>query len=180
MQAGIGLRYARALLELGEESGTTGAVLGELGSFFAAYQESVDLRNVLGNPSIEVEERKVLIRALGARMGLSALVTNFLQLLMDKDRSAALPSIFAAYQELADQKAGQVRAQVTSASALSDAQVARIKETLGRLSGKQVLVETQVDPALIGGVVTRLGGKVYDGSLRTQLEGLRQRAAQSV
>lgn len=181
MQAsGIGLRYARALLEIGEETGTTKQMLEGLRRFFQAYQESADLRMVLSNPSIEVEERKALVKTLAGRLMLGTVVTNFLQLLMDKDRSAALPAIFEAYQQLADARSGQIRAQVTSASQLTPAQEARIKTTLARITGQQVIVESQVDPALIGGVVTRIGGKVYDGSLRTQLNSLRQRAGQSV
>ena len=180
MQAsGIGLRYARALLELGEETGTTSRLLENLADFLKAYEESADLRKVLNNPSVSVAERKALIKALAQKMGLNALVSNFLQLLMDKDRSSALPSIFSAYQSLADQKAGHVRAQVVSASPLEAAQVAQIKASLSKMTGKQVIVETGVDEALIGGVVTRIGGKVYDGSLRTQLDLLRQRASAS-
>jgi F-type H+-transporting ATPase subunit delta len=180
MQAsGIGLRYARALLEIGEETGGTTKMLEELRRFHQAYAGSADLRMVLNNPSIEVEERKALVKALARRQALGAVVTNFLQLLVDKDRSSALPAIFEAYQQLADARSGQVRAQVTSAARLTPAQEARIKTTLARITGQQVIVESLVDPSLIGGVVTRIDGKVYDGSLRTQLNSLRQRAAQS-
>ncbi len=180
MQAsGIGLRYARALIELGQETGTTAKMLTELGHFIDAYKGSHELRQALGNPAISADERKALVRQLGTRMALSKLVVNFLQLLVDKDRGQAIPAIFEAYQGLADAKAGNMRAQVTSAQALNPGQLARLKATLGKMTGNTVIVETEVDPALIGGVVTRIDGKVYDGSLRTQLESLQQRATQS-
>lgn len=178
--SGIGIRYARALLELGEEEKSTAKWLEELQGFVSIYEQSRDLRTALRNPSIKIEERKGLVRVLAQKTGLSPMIGNFLLLLLDKDRTSALPQIFEAFRALADQKAGNVRAQVSSAQKLDTQQVARIKASLAKMTGKNVIIEQEVDESLIGGVVTRLDGKVYDGSLRTQLESLRSRAAGSL
>ncbi len=174
MQGGVSIRYARALLELGLEEKIADKLQEELGNLAQMYQDSRDLQVVLTNPSIEVEERKALLRAIGKKMGLSGLMTNFLLLLLDKDRMAALPQIARSFQRLADAEAGRVRAEVTSASAMSTAQVNKMKALLSKMTGKTVVLEQRQDPSLLGGVVTRIGGKVYDGSLRTQLEALRK------
>jgi F-type H+-transporting ATPase subunit delta len=97
-----------------------------------------------------------------------------------KGRIGEIPGIFNSLQSLTDTRAGVVRAQVTSAAKLAPNQVNAIKAALAKKTGKKVLVETEVDEALIGGVITRLGGKVYDGSIRTQLQAIRTAAAERV
>ncbi len=166
---GVSIRYARALLELGGEEGSTARIQEELAGFAQLYEQSVDLRNVLLNPSIELSERKTLVRTLGKRLGVSTTMVHFLLLLLDKDRIGSLTAIAQAFQRMADSQAGNVRAQVTSAQALTPAQSRRMQEVLSKVTGRRVILEASVDPTLIGGVVTRLGGKVYDGSLSTQL-----------
>jgi F-type H+-transporting ATPase subunit delta len=177
MNAGVSARYARALFELSIETGAMVSIQAELGRFVEAFDRSDDLRNVLLNPSISRDERRELLGALATMLQLSKLTTNFLLLLLDKNRVDQVPLIGATFRELADAKAGNVRAEVKSATKLSAMQVAKIKSTLGRLTGKTVLVNASVDESLLGGVVTRVAGKVYDGSLRTQLENMKTLAA---
>lgn len=177
MQGGVSSRYARALLELGDEGGTITRIQDELARFVEAYEGSEDLRNVLLNPSISLDERKNLIKKLAVRLRLSSLTTNFTLLLLDKGRVEQVPAIGATFQRMADEKAGNVRAEVSSATALNAMQIAKIKTTLGKLTGKKVIVNAKVDEALLGGVVTRVAGKVYDGSLRAQLNAITNQAA---
>ncbi len=177
MQGGVSIRYSRALLELGDEAGTITRIQDELARFVEAYDGSEDLRNVLLNPSISLDERKSLVKTLALKLRLSSLTTNFTLLLLDKGRVDQVPAIGATFQRLADEKAGNVRAEVTSATTLNAMQVAKIKTTLGKLTGKKVIVNASVDETLLGGVVTRVAGKVYDGSLRAQLNAIRNQAA---
>ena len=177
MSAAVSARYARALLELGTETGNVTRIQEELTRFVAAYNASGDLRNVLLNPSISRGERKDLLSSLALRLRLSPLIKNFLSLLLDKNRVDQIPAIGTTFQRMADDKAGNVRADVTSATKLNAMQIAKIKSTLGKLTGKKVLVNADVDENLLGGVVTRVAGKVYDGSLRAQLDKMKTQAA---
>jgi F-type H+-transporting ATPase subunit delta len=169
MQGGVSVRYAKALISIGTEDKSTARLQRELTAFAELYKGSDDLRNVLRNPSIVLDERKSLIRALAKRLGSSATMINFMQLLLDKDRIQSLPLIERAFESLADKQAGRIRAHVTTAKKLSPAQEARMKAVLGKLTGKTVVVETAVDEGVVGGVVTRICGKVYVGSISTQL-----------
>ena len=169
MQGGVSIRYARALLEIGQELKTTAKLQKDLSAFSGIYESNADLRNVLLNPSIGLEERKVLVKTLAKRLMYSAMMTNFLLLLLDKDRIGVLPAIAEAFQHIADEKAGNVRAEVTTSTALSLLQKKKMKDVLSKVTGKNVILETKLDPTLIGGAVTRIAGKVYDGSLSTQL-----------
>jgi F-type H+-transporting ATPase subunit delta len=108
-----------------------------------------------------------------------AMMTNFLLLLLDKDRINTLPAIASAFQQIADARAGNVRAEVTTSDSLSILQKKKMKDVLSKITGKNVILETNLDPALIGGAVTRIGGKVYDGSLATQLKAMRDSVTQS-
>lgn len=171
---GVSIRYARALLELGIEAGKADKIQEELSAFAQAYGQSKDLQAVLNNPSVELDERKTIVRTLATKYGFQPLTSHFLQLLLDKERVSSLPLIARAYQALADEQAGRVRASVTAARKLSPAQASRMKLMLSKMTGKEVVLETSEDPELLGGVVTRLGGKVYDGSLRRQLEQMKR------
>ena len=97
---------------------------------------------------------------------------NFLRLLLDKDRFAALPGVVREYRALSDAEAGRVRATVTTASELSPAMREAVNSALTQTTGKKVLLESRVDPSLLGGLVAQVGGRVYDASLRTRLERL--------
>jgi F-type H+-transporting ATPase subunit delta len=110
-----------------------------------------------------------MLRELIAKLGLSATVTNFLLLILDKNRLNYLPQIVVSYGMFADELSGVVRPTITSAMPLDDRQVEEIKGTLEKSTGKKVIINVEVDPSLIGGVVTKIGDKAFDGSLKTQL-----------
>ena len=133
-----------------------------------------ELTMVLANPVFLLSQRRAVLDDIVKRLSLSPVMRNFTMLLMDRGRIGALSAIAREYGKLVDQQAGRVRALITSAKPLSLDQEGRIKAALERRTGKNVIVETRQDPALLGGVVTAIGDMVYDGSVRTQLAQLRE------
>ena len=136
---------------------------------------SADLRLALENPVVKASEKQAVLRAILPRVAPSVSVQRFALLLLDRGRITALRAIARAYRELADARAGQVRARVTSAVALGAAELGRVQKALEARTGRKVLIETAVDANLIGGIVARVGDLVLDGSVRTQLDELRRR-----
>jgi F-type H+-transporting ATPase subunit delta len=128
----------------------------------------------LENPVFSLEKRKLIMDELSRRLALSKTVRNFIMLLLDKGRIAALPDIARVHRTLIDEHAGRMRATVTSARPLDPMLETRLKTALEKSSGKVVLFDKREDPAILGGLVTQLGDTVYDGSVRTQLQQLRE------
>lgn len=169
----VARRYAQALLEIGVEQNNYEKLRDQLDEVASLYKQSKPFRTALLNPSIELDERRKVIRAIAEQRGWGPMVINFALLLLDNDRFRIAPTIAREFGKLVDQKAGNVRAQVTSAVELDATQKKNIEATLGQITGKNVLLETKVDEALLGGAVTRIGSMVYDGSVRSQIERLR-------
>ncbi|TXD34985.1 F0F1 ATP synthase subunit delta [Lujinxingia vulgaris] len=170
----VARRYARALLELASEQKKLEPIHGSLSWLSEAFDQSETLRQALLNPGVKLKERRAVIEALAQKQGWDQLFKNFVMLLLDRDRLRYVREIAEDFSAGVDEKAGRVRARVSSATALSDAQLAEVKAALAKMTGKEVLVETSVDEALIGGVVARVGGSIYDGSVRTQLKRMRE------
>ena len=166
-------RYAAALLSIGLENGTHETLGRGLDSVSEIVRENRDLREVFRNPKFDATTRKAVLGALLDKMQLDRVVSNFLRLLVDRGRIGSIESIAAAYRELADSQTGSVRAEVTVATTLDASELMRLEQVLGRITGKAVAVEQREDPSILGGVVTRIEGRVYDGSIRTQLEAMR-------
>lgn len=169
----VARRYANALVEIGVEKNMLERLGEQLAALNALFEGSDELKHVLLNPSITLEERRAIVRAIGQKSGWEALLVNFALLLLDKDRFRVLPDIAADFQRQLDERMGNVRAHVTSATPLSPGQQASIKAAITGITGKNVLLDSDVDAELIGGVVTRVGSTVYDGSVRTQLQQMR-------
>ena len=171
-------RYARALLELGKDAGQIDPFAADLAAFSAAMAAGGGmLSGALLNPGLTTAERRAVMDAVLEKMALSPMVTNFLRLLVDKNRLMLFADIGEAYQAMADVEAGRVRATVTTAAALDAAAAQQIKAVLERSTGKSVLVDYQVDPELIGGVVARVGDTVYDASIRARLREMKETLA---
>ena len=170
----VARRYARALLSLGLEDGRFEASADELSRVEAAFAGSAALQDLWLNPAHGREERLQVAARLEGPLGLSPAVGNLVKLLVERQRVGDLQAVAAAYRTMVDERLGRVRATVTSATALGADEAERVGRALAGLTGKQVSVETKVDPALIGGVVAQVGSTVLDGSLRTQLERLRE------
>lgn len=168
----IALRYARALLDLGIERKNFEQLGRELDRVAGLFH-SAELAQLFRNPKFTVDARKGVLGELLRRVMVSSLTRNFLLLLVDRNRIAYLPAIAEAFHGLADEHSGRVRAEVTVAQKLSEPDAARLRTVLEKLTGKKVIVEQVEDASIIGGVITRIGGRVYDGSVKTQLETLR-------
>lgn len=174
MQGLVAKRYARALLDIGIASSTYTTMQRQVRDLANLYTKSADLRLVVSNPGISVRERRDVMNEVATKSGFGPMVRNFAMLLLDNDRFDHISSIADELDELVDIQDGNVRAHVTTASPLKDSQVAVIKGAIAKLTGKNVLLDTAVDPEILGGVVTRVGSTVYDGSIRTQLETIRE------
>jgi F-type H+-transporting ATPase subunit delta len=176
IEGSLSRRYTRALFQLAAETQQEEKTGQEVEEFYGAYRDS-ELQAVLTSPAFSAESRrKVLLRVIESQK-LSALTTNFLSLLLERDRLSYLPSIVASYRRFLNQAKGRVEAKVVAAGELQPALVEQLKQTLRRISGKEIVIHEEHDPTLIGGLVVELEGKVYDGSVRTQLDIMRQRIA---
>ena len=176
--AAVAARYARALTDVVTRPGapeTPEAVESQLRRFEALTAESAELRTVLISPAVTAARKKALIERLGAVVGLSRIARNFLFVLVDHKRIALLGGILTLFRAMVDERLGMVEARVTVAAPLADEERARLEEALGQLTGRRVRATYAVDPALIGGAVTRIGSTIYDGSVREQLRLLRER-----
>ena len=170
----VARRYARALLSLGLEDGRPEQYGDELERALEAIRANRELRILLENPGYALPERQAAVDALARAVELSPLGVNFLRLLLERQRIGDLAHIARIYQAMVDQQAGRIRATVTSARPLGDDQVDRLRDAIGRMTGRSVVLASQTDASLIGGVVAQVGTTLLDGSLRTQLERLRQ------
>jgi F-type H+-transporting ATPase subunit delta len=169
----VARRYAKALLELGAEQGQLDTIVEEIATVAQAWEASADLRNAIENPLVPHPAKKAVMGELADRIGSSPTTRNALLLLVDRRRTKTLPYLARTLRELADAHKGLVRAEVTSAAPLPEAYYERLQAQLERMTGKQVAVDRRTDPALIAGVVTRIGDRIFDGSLHTRLQSLR-------
>lgn len=178
MQAGsLARRYARALIEIATSKNAVDKIGADLRGFAAAMRTAPELIDVLSSTSHPRATRRKVVDAILARLGAHELVKTFSYLLLDKERFAALPDISRELDVMIEARAGRVQAEITSAVALSPTQLTQITTSLEKLSGKKIVLHKKEDPALLGGVVAKVGDVVYDGSLRTQLRILRDQLA---
>jgi F-type H+-transporting ATPase subunit delta len=178
MPQAVSIRYARALVNavMGPKSEVDPKqALNELRTFGAMVHESAELRNVLLSPAVSNAKKRNVIGRFADSLPLSRLVRNFLYVIIDRRRSHLLDDMADAFELALDERLGIVRADVKSAAPLNDRQQSDLQQELSRVSGKQVRCEFSIDPELIGGVVARIGSTVYDGSVRSQLEIMRER-----
>ncbi len=171
--ANISRRYARAILELGTESGELDAVVAEAGAMAETYAGSPELQRVMGDPLVSHAAKKAILSDLAARLSLGPVTRNSLLLLGDRRRLRLLPEIAQLLREMNDLAKGVVRADVTSAVALSDAFYGRLQAQLEKMTGKKVVLDKKTDASLVAGVVTRIGDQVFDGSIRSRLASLK-------
>jgi F-type H+-transporting ATPase subunit delta len=168
-------RYAKALLLIAQQQGNNDALSAEIDRLAQTYDKNAELKRALMNPAFSLTQRQAVLDEVSRKLVLSKPVADFARLLLARGRIGQLPLIARHYRTMVDELMGRVRAKVTSATPLDFVTETRIKAALGRTTGKNVILEKQEDPSLLGGVVTQVGDMLYDGSLRTQLEQLRQR-----
>jgi len=170
----IARRYAKALFGLASEKGRIDEWSKGLEALRAAVAASAELRDVLANPVYGKEQRRAVAGDLARALELEEEPANLLYLLGDRNRLGYLTAVVDHFRDLADEKLGRVRAKVISAVALDEAAAQGLARRLAEAAQGEVIVERQVDPALLGGVVAQVGRFVYDGSVRAQLEELRR------
>ena len=170
----IARRYAKAILMIGKTDGMADNYKDELNGFASLIARETALEQVINNPLYNAKERKKVLSALIVKLDLSKVMASFLKLLFDKGRFGFLGAINEFYQKLADDLKGVARASLVSANELSSEAVEKIRKALSKKTGKDIVLDIKTDPALIGGVVTKIGDLVLDGSIKTQLLNMRE------
>jgi len=170
----IAKRYAKALLSLAVQAGKTEEVKNDMVAISDLYKGSKSLQRVFMNPVFSMADRTKVLKGLLDAAKVSDLSARFLELLAEKGRFKLVRETAVAYTELLDITQGRVKATVTAADALSDSEVKRLQDRVKALVGKEVELKVEVDKSLIGGVRTRVGSTVYDGSLKNQLKLMRE------
>ena len=163
-------RYAKALVELAVEQQAVDRYGEELATVNAVLAREGLLRQLLESPTLALEKKAAMLTDLAAALELSPRMSDFLGLVLSKGRIGYLPQIEDAYRSLADELSGVLRARITAAAELDDAQQQAIGASLEKQTGKKVALNVKVDPQLIGGVQAEIGGRLFDGSVRTQLQ----------
>ena len=174
IQASLAGRYAMALFDLASEAGTVTAVEADLDKLAEALRESGELRALIRNPEVSRSQLAKIVAGLGDYLALSDLTRNFLGVLAENRRVAELPAMIRAFATIAAAQRGEVTAQVTSAHALTDDQIAKLEQKLRAREGRTVKLRADVDPDLLGGLVVTIGSKRIDSSIRTRLNTLAQ------
>jgi F-type H+-transporting ATPase subunit delta len=169
----IGKRYARALLQLAGDAGAIERIGRDLRDFASSWTASRELRTVFENPSIPQASRAAILKELAQSAGMHEHTRNVLLVLSDRQRLSHVVEVSDAFDAMAEALSGKVRAEVTSASALPAAYYAELEGVLQAATGKDVVLVHNVDPSLVGGVVTKVGDRVFDGSIKSRLSELR-------
>lgn len=172
-------RYARAIFELGVESGQLELLSQKIGEFARAYAGSPELRSVLDNPLVDEPSREAVLSEIAARLGLSQLALNAVRLLAQRRRLHSLPDIARRLSSLGDERVSILRATVTSAVPLSETYYNQLQQELERATKRKIVIERREDPTLIAGVVTRIGDNTIDGSVKGRLIELERRLLQA-
>ena len=174
--SGMTGRYASALHSLASERRETETVRAALADFASLLAESEDLRRLVRNPMFSAQDQLKALDPVLSRAGIGGIAADFIKLLATKRRLFAVADMIEGFNRLDDAEKGVSRAQVTVAEPLSSAQTQALQDALRAVTGgKSVEIDTQVDPAIIGGLVVKLGSRMMDGSLRTKLASIRTR-----
>ena len=177
--ATIANRYARALADVIVTKGETKEVSAELAQFVTLMDGHAQLRDVFASPVIATARKRGVLKELLARLSLRQTSQNFLQLLLENHRLHQLDAMNQALSRELDVRTNIVSAEVTTARAIDDQERKLLLDQLKVATGKDVRLQFKVDDAIIGGVVTRIGSKIYDGSIKNQLAQMKQRLMQN-
>lgn len=170
--AGMAGRYALALFELALEGRKLKAVEADLKTFAELLDGSKDLQRLVRSPVFSADQQSRAVAAIAKKAKISALTTNFLQLIAQNRRLFAVSDMIRAFNALAARHRGEVTAEVTSANKLSAEQTSALKAALKSAVGQEVQITSQVDPVLLGGLVVKVGSRMIDTSLKTKLDNL--------
>jgi len=167
-------RYAKALLDVTTSDGEAGKVERDLTAFVDLLNSSGELRQALLSPSVPASGKRAIATTIAERIGMAPTGVRLLQLLADRDRLGMMDELLAVFRERLLDRQKIVRAELRSAVALAPDAIKAIESRLGAVTGKNVAIDAVVDPALIGGVLAKVGSTVYDGTVKSQLEKLRK------
>lgn len=170
--ASLSGRYATALFELARESKQIETVEGSLNKLRAALDQSEDFRTLTTSPVLSRDDAEKGVTAAAGALGVDATTTKFLGVLAKNRRLNQLPMVIRNFRTLAARQRGETTAEVTSAHPLDDDQIAQLKSQLRQRLNRDVAVELNVDPAILGGLVVRIGSQMIDSSIRTRLNSL--------
>ena len=170
----VARRYAKALLLIGQANGEAESYRVELEGISRLLNEVKEFEPVISNPSYGTAVRKNILIAIIDKINPSAVMKSFLFLLFDKGRFGFIRDINQSYQKMADELKGIARASIVSATELPNETIEKIKKSLSEMTKKEIKLEVEQDPSLIGGIVTKIGDLVLDGSIKTQLLNMRE------
>jgi F-type H+-transporting ATPase subunit delta len=173
-------KYARALLDVAIQESDPALVERSLAGFAELVAGNTELRDTLTHPAVPAATKRRIVQQLADRLQLPLPLSKLLQMLAERDRLTLLADVVDVYQERLLEHQQVVRAEVTTAAPLSAVRMDVLRNRLAQATGRQVTMTTKVDPALIGGVVARVGSTVYDGSVATQLAKMREKLLQDM
>lgn len=167
-------RYAKALFIVGKEENALDDYATTLKQFAELYKTVPEVRDGLTNRMYPADVRAKVMAEIVKNAGVSQIMANFLNLLAQKNRANVLPEIAKAFQAMVDEERNVSQGIVITAKALQPALLDKTKETLEKITGKQVVLTTEIDESIIGGMIAKVGDIILDGSIKTQLEGLKE------
>lgn len=167
--SGVAERYASAFFDLARDESSIEAIEADLRTVEAMLDGSADFRRLIESPVFSAEDQERAIAAVAEKAGIGGLTANFLRLVANNRRLFALPGMIKGFHEMAARQRGEVNAEVTSAHPLGDAQIAALKAALKDKLGKDVTLQARVNPAILGGLIVKVGSRMIDTSLRTRL-----------
>jgi F-type H+-transporting ATPase subunit delta len=171
----VARRYATALADVVTERGEARQVQEELSAWEMMMNANPMLMEVFSNPTIPYEQKHKVLTSLIERARLRPTTSNFLQLLLKNQRLTELSEVNRRFAQVLDERSGVVSAEVTTARAVPETQQEALRSKLSAMTGKQVRLSFITDEELIGGIVARIGSTIYDGSVRTQLQQVKER-----
>jgi len=169
----IAKRYAKALVQLAEENKTVDKTGADLAAFTSAVDVLPALQKLFASPVFTPENKKAVIQELAARLGMQPTTRRFVEHLADTGRIRYVRDMYEAFLEILAERTNRAMARLTTAAAISQADLAEIKKKLEALTGKQVDIDAKVDASLIGGAKAQIGSTVYDGTIKNQLNKMR-------
>ncbi len=169
----IAKRYAKALVQLAENNKTVDKTRSELADFASAVDALPALQKLFASPVFTPENKKAVIQELAARLGMQPTTQRFVEHLADTGRIRYVRDIYEAFQEILAEHTNRAMAKLTTAAAISPADLAEVKKKLEALTGKQVDIDAKIDASLIGGAKAQIGSTVYDGTIKNQLSKMR-------
>lgn len=167
-------RYAKALFAVGSEADALDAFATTLSGFAAVVADNAELADALSNPMYPADAREAVMAEVVKSAGIDGMMANFLNLLAQKRRADAIGDIAEMFQIMVDEANNTCQGVVVSASEMDDALTSEVQQALEKITGKRVAITTQVDESIIGGIIAKVGDLVLDGSIKTQLDELKE------